>query len=478
MRDEKPFSLPGLGSEPAPNLAAEVDATASLRFQSALAGRPRTTEAEKANGTVMHVAAGAGAKNALAALLEGGGDHTKVDANNRTPLFYACKGGHTGAARVLIDAGAKLDAADNSGLTPCMAAAAMGHLDCVSLLLDSGAAVNYASGEGYSPLHAAAQGGHKEMLELLVGRGAGREARTRDEGHTPLHVAARFGCVSALHSLLSLGADPGALSKDGGGLFHTAATEAQPAVVKALLLLPHLPARRALLSGCDFTGRNPLHAAVVAASSECVSILLPLCLPGCGPSSSDSPAPSAAAAAASAAEDDCDGLFVDAPTRPRQEGTKHTLSSSVAGKTALHLACERGLLRLANWLLAAGALPSRRDAAGQIPLHAAAAFGHVVLIEKLAELAVGQEELCGVDTRDGEGRTPLRLAVERGCTRTSEALLLLGASAVAVAEDGKSPLDVARERHPEKVRLIASLGGGGGRKGPAELCAPPPSEVE
>ena len=70
-------------------------------------------------------------------------------------------------------------------------------------------------------------------------------------------------------------------------------------------------------------------------------------------------------------------LSLDAPTQAATLASR-CVSAAVAGKTALHLAAERGLGSLAARLLAAGASAAPTDDDGRTPLHYAAAYGHVV----------------------------------------------------------------------------------------------------
>ena len=436
--------------EPA-NAAWDADKAAAARFGSQLKGRfGSRVEHEAVGGTVMHLAASAGACNSLTELLKAGGDFTLLDSHHRTPLFYAAKGGHTNAARILLEgallrwgcqsyltrsharcaAGAKVDAADNNGLTPLMAASAMGHTDAVTLLLNNGASLMYSSGEGYTPVHAAAQGGHAAVVKLLAERGALLERVTTDTGHTALHIAARFGCVAAALSLLALGARPGARTLDGGRVLHVACAEAQPAVLRELLARPEIAAD---LDKADFNGHLPLHTAVVAAATDCFALLLPL------------HAPASATAAGNSR------LSIDSPTHLAAKTATRSVSAAVAGKTALHLAAERGLDAFAAALLKAGASAAARDEDCRAPLHYAAMYGHVSLMRLLVSAG------CGVDCVDDGGRTPLYMAAKRGCARTAEALVALGADGGVAAADGSSPCSVAREEHKEKSRLAVAL---------------------
>lgn len=108
----------------------------------------------------------------------------------------------------------------------------------------------------------------------------------------------------------------------------------------------------------------------------------------------------------------------------------------VDGKTALHLASERGDAPLAELLLSAGANPNLRDARGRTPLYLAAVNGR----EAVAALLI----VCaGLDSRNLEGTTPLAAAVANGHDAVARLLIEGGASANSPNNSGHTPLAFA-----------------------------------
>jgi ankyrin repeat protein len=96
------------------------------------------------------------------------------------------------------------------------------------------------------------------------------------------------------------------------------------------------------------------------------------------------------------------------------------------GKTALHAACGNGAAGLAELLLARGALPAARNAAGATPLHWAALNGHLECCKLLVPALVAAGE--PVDAKNADGHGPVWLAT-RG-SHEEVALFLMGAMEV------------------------------------------------
>jgi hypothetical protein len=103
---------------------------------------------------------------------------------------------------------------------------------------------------------------------------------------------------------------------------------------------------------------------------------------------------------------------------------------------ALNRACYDGRVDDALAWLAAGADPAAQGASGKGALHYCAMAGRVALCEALA-LARPQ----ALDARDGAGMTPLHLACRNGQVGAAKALIECGASASALDDFGRAPLE-------------------------------------
>lgn len=105
--------------------------------------------------------------------------------------------------------------------------------------------------------------------------------------------------------------------------------------------------------------------------------------------------------------------------------------------------------RLRRAIAASPGAVNARGAAGETPLHAALAAGHV---EAALLLIDAGADVSAPDTR---GRTPFHIAAEKGYVPVVKALLARGADAHAVDADDRTPLSRAvTQKQTEVIDLI------------------------
>lgn len=223
---------------------------------------------DAAGSTLLHHAAGFGALDMMALLLDRGAD---VNAKNRrgstplhwavhdqakvrlllsrgatvnskqnegrTPLFLAASLANSiDTIRLLLAKGADPDIATANRQTPLMAAAALGSVDAVRLLLDADAAVDAKNGAGETALMLAAGDGNPDAVALLLARGADARVRSK-RNETALGNAATAGVEHTVRLLVEAGADVNVRNIRGySPLMLAASSDTIPAGVVKLLL--------------------------------------------------------------------------------------------------------------------------------------------------------------------------------------------------------------------------------------------------
>lgn len=131
------------------------------------------------------------------------------------------------------------------------------------------------------------------------------------------------------------------------------------------------------------------------------------------------------------------------------EGGGDLNSRDPRGWSPLFWCAFSGSSKLAEALIKRGADVNLRDDAGRTPLHIAAAQGHLATV---AVLVGSGARLSAKEV--GTGRQPLHLAAAGGHLAVCECLVYNSADLFAKDEKGKSPMEVARERHHRLLQRV------------------------
>ncbi len=311
-------------------------------------------------------------------------------------LFAASRAGRIDRALQLLEAGADpnapppVDARDQRSLA--VLAAVLPDLRLLRALIARGADLNPGGGA---------------MVPLL--------AATRDSWH---------GRPEAVMTLLANGADPRATDAEGNTPLHHAARSTDPGVAA---LLRDAGAEVDVLNNEGYT---PLGVACAAGNWRMARFLIER-----GARSEPIGGQPALLAAAGTEEDDAAGVQLLLKNRARV-GTPGR-----GARTALHEAALAGHAEIVTALLAAGADPQLRDAAGRTPWLEAVRALHAGVVEQLAAHPLD------VGMTDGEGRNAVMLAVagERSALPLVRRLLELGVDPAQPDRHGRRAVDLAAE---------------------------------
>jgi ankyrin repeat protein len=396
--------LPGPGEDHALRLAlafaaARRDAVAALE---SVGAREFVGETDSFGRALLHVAAEAGAADAVVWLLANGADPSRSDPAGVTPLMLAAAAPESGALQALLMAGAAVEVSDQAERTPLMYAAWADRAAQVQALLAAGANVAAADARGFTALDVAIQRERTAAATVLRSAGAaarfsgGGEAQVDhgfdasrvgelQRGWPPLAIAASRDDEMAIQRLIGAGGDLQARTPSGDTLLHVALDARAWRALRALLA----------------AGADPLVA-------------------------------------------DRDALRVLSRAVLRGDGEALELLLAVA---------RRGDEKIAARLLAAGADAGIADAAGRTPLWLAAAAGHEPLVRML--LAAG----VSADISDRVGLTPLTAAAAAGHAAVVDHLLGQGGkSQVRTRRDGATLISAAARGHGEVVALLLRRG--------------------
>ncbi|XP_024140657.1 ankyrin repeat and SOCS box protein 3 isoform X1 [Oryzias melastigma] len=310
-------------------------------------------------------------------------DFTACYEDTVSSVAAAARAGRAERVRALLGGGCRIDSRDNRGWTALHEAAAAGSRACVREILAAalharscrGAPdlVNAQTHEGESACYLAAQRGHLRVVRLLLKAHADIDQMTNDLS-CPLYAAVDRGHKDVVELLVSKGAEVNRT--------HTAScwTCLHQAVYKGHSRIVSILVRVCNLEVLDDHGISPLFVAAQYGQTESLEALI-----------------HAGADVNSQAADLATPLLIAA-----QEG---------------HAAC-------VDLLLDHGADPNQACSTEwpQLPIHAAAEFGHTGILRRLLDVT---DPSCG--QTDGMV-SPLYVAVNRGQTESVAMLLKAGYS--------------------------------------------------
>ncbi|XP_039319815.1 ankyrin repeat domain-containing protein 29 isoform X4 [Saimiri boliviensis] len=164
----------------------------------------------------------------------------RMSFKKETPLanaaFWAARRGNLTLLKLLLNSGrVDVDCRDSSGTTALFFAAQQGHNDVVRFLFGFGASTEFRTKDGGTALLAASQYGHMQVVETLLKHGANIHDQLYD-GATALFLAAQGGYLDVIRLLLASGAKVNQPRQDGTAPLWIASQMGHSEVVRVMLL--------------------------------------------------------------------------------------------------------------------------------------------------------------------------------------------------------------------------------------------------
>ena len=390
------------------------------------------------------------------------------DSTGRTPLHYACRYEHTHAIIVFLVMICNPNVTDKSGDTPLHKACQSGSLASTKCLLEprlEKCDPNCKNNSGLTPLQVIKRDtrsspNYVDIICELIQRGAHCSSLDLsvfdNHGNTALHNACQQGnLISARCLLQAKKCDPNCKSECG--LTPLLVTPARHSSIVSELLQ-----HGANPNSVDSDGNTALHKACRAQALNSVKCLLAIakCDPNCRNKLGMTPLHVSTL-------ENADTIVNELI----QHGAKLNIASG-SGNTPLHIACELGMLKAAQYLSRApscdpniknkkgltpiqltphaffmtdtpalikelvqqGVNPNIVDSDGNTPLHLACRAGDENIIKCLVET-----EKCDLNHKNKTGRTPLHMTILQNADILNE-FIRHGANPNIPNNDGNTPL--------------------------------------
>ncbi len=361
-----------------------------------------------------------------------------ADVNGLTPLHYAAYRGHSRVASYLITMGANCIRANVADQTPLKYAEAGNHVATAEMIQQ------YITNLSDVLLISVESGNIKEAT-LSIKRGADVDGKYQN-GQRPLHRAVVYGLPDMVTALICAGATVDA--KDGSGRtpLHLACSGCKKGAASAYdckALIEALVTGGADVNAPNHQGRNPLHGLTGAGAVDIAAYLMEH---GADPNQRGTDGRTLLHAAVRQCRVNMVELII---------GRSDVNLQDSSGRTAAHLAAEKGYTTLLKIIAQHGANMDIADVQGTRPIH----------ISAVKDTGVGLESIinAGADVNAPDppdrGRTALHKAVYTANVGVVRKLVQAGADPKLADEDGRTAMHMAAMNYNEKiVQLLYNAG--------------------
>ncbi|XP_066023833.1 ankyrin-2-like isoform X9 [Pocillopora verrucosa] len=381
--------------------------------------------------TPLMVAAATGKLHAVKWFLEKGATVACEDKRGWNTLHCAAQGGDTDIISLIHTHLPNIESKTGEGYTPLMVAAFTGKLHAVKWFLEKGATVACESKRGWNTLHFAAQSGDTDIISLIHTHLPNIESKT-GKGYTPLMVAA-FNCkLHAVKWFLEKGATVACEDKRGWNTLHSAAQGGDTDIIS--LIHTHLPN----IESKTGEGYTPLMVAAFTGKLHAVKWFLEK---GATVACESKRGWNTLHFAAESGDTDIISLI--------HTHLPNIESKTGEGLTPLMVAAFTCKLHAVKWFLEKGATVACEDKRGWNTLHSAAQGGDTDIISLI------HTHLPNIESKTGEGYTPLMVAAFTGELHAVKWFLEKGAAIACEDKRGWSPLHhAAKGGDPDTIDLI------------------------
>ena len=351
--------------------------------------------------------------------------------NKELNQLHSVEKGDVTEMKSTLPRGFSVDSRNTTGRTPLMNAALNGNVQAVKSMIKRGADPSLTDYTGWNTLHFAAQGGDTDIISLIHTHLPNIDSKT-GEGITPLMLAASCGKLHAVKWFLEKGATVACECNRGWNTLHCAAKGGDTDIIS--LIHTHLPN----IESKTGEGYTPLMVAAFTGKLHAVKWFLEK---GAAIACKDKTGWNALHHAAESGDTDIISLI--------HTHLPNIESKTGEGYTPLMVAAFTGKLHAVKWFLEKGAAIACKDKTGWNALHHAAESGDTDIISLI------HTHLPNIESKTGEGYTPLMVAAFTGKLHAVKWFLEKGAALACEDKRGWSPLHhAARGGDPDTIDLI------------------------